>query len=237
MTELIVALDYSSGSEAKNLISQLSGRPVIWKVGLELFTAEGPSWVRALTDSGARVFLDLKLYDIPNTVAKAVAQAGELNVEFLTLHLSGGAAMLNSSVEILKRFKSPPRLLGVSVLTSFSEDGWNEVSIAISGQKRPISESATALVGLGSKVGVTGIVCSADELKILKQKYPRIYAVVPGIRPAGGHAQDQARVVTPSEAARRGADAIVVGRPITQAVDPGSMTDLILDELRSACNP
>lgn len=229
---LMVALDYPSWSDAQALVSGLKGLPVTFKVGLELFCAEGPAAVTRLKSAGFDVFLDLKLHDIPNTVAGAARIAARIRADFLTVHLSGGRPMLEAAVEAVKG--SSTRILGVSVLTSFSEASWGEVGRAVGGHAASVTQGVQGLVALGREAGVYGIVSSAHELTVVKKVFPQAFCVVPGIRPAGTSAGDQARVMTPSEAAHGGAAAIVVGRPISQAADPRQATQNILAELASA---
>lgn len=231
-TEVAVALDFSDPAQAIRIVRELAGLPVIYKVGLELYTQSGPEFVRALIESGNRVFLDLKLHDIPNTVAKAAKQIAELKVELFTLHLSGGKAMIEKVREELSTVNGiAPKAIGVTVLTSFSQNQWEETIECVSERALPISDATRKLTRMGIQAGVDGVVCSAHELKLLKELNPDLYTVVPGIRPAGSSSHDQARTVTPREAADLGADLIVVGRPITQSVDPREATESILEEL------
>ena len=237
-TELIVALDFASESEARVLIKQLQGTGVIFKVGLELFQSAGPSFVKNLCDQGERIFLDLKFYDIPNTVGSAVGQACRLGVEMLTLHLSGGPEMCKAALDArdsaLQAGLKQPDLLGVSVLTSFSEESWKEQMSRLSGSgvSGSVSDAVSRLVALGDNIGLQGVVCSAHELVHVRKLAPRLKAVVPGIRPEGSAAGDQARVMTPLQAAENGAWAIVVGRPITRASDALVATQNILSDLK-----
>ncbi len=225
MTELAIALDFPDSATADRLICDLGELPVIYKVGLELFLGAGPEWVKAHCTRGKRIFLDLKFYDIPNTVAAAVAQAASLGVEFTTVHLSGGRKMLDA-------LKVAPKVLGVSVLTSFSEEDWYENSLRISERPHGIPQAVQNLAGLAAQhSAVFGMVCSAHEVKWIKGAYPNLYTVVPGIRPVGVPSQDQARVMTPKEAALAGASAIVVGRPITQSQDPKKIVEQILNDI------
>lgn len=224
-TELIVALDFPGAAPAEAMISKLEGLPLIYKVGLELFVSEGPQWIRkTLVDRGCRVFLDLKLHDIPNTVAKATEAAGRMGVELLTVHLAGGRKMLQAAQGVAKR----PKLLGVTVLTSFDEAGWGEVTQALSATPAATMTSVRGLFDLAASVKLDGVVCSPHELKLLESP---LYTVVPGIRPAGADAGDQSRTATPRQAAEAGARAVVVGRPITQAADPRAAAHAILAEL------
>jgi orotidine-5'-phosphate decarboxylase len=234
-TELIVALDYSKPEPARALVSSLEGLPVLYKVGLELFTVAGPEFVRELTRARARIFLDLKFHDIPNTVAKAARQAAQLHVEMFTLHLSGGKAMIQAVRDELSEIESlRPKILGVTVLTSFDEVHWAQVTEALAGRASTPAVSVAGLVSHATSWGCDGVVCSAHELEDLRSQAPGLYTVVPGIRPAGTDAGDQARVMTPSQARRAGADAVVVGRPITQAADPRRAVETILAELGSS---
>lgn len=224
-TELIVALDTPTAAAAEKILDQLEGLPIVYKVGLELFVSEGPRWVvDRLTSKGLRVFLDLKLHDIPNTVAKATESAGRLGVELLTVHLAGGRKMLEAALAVPKR----PKLLGVTVLTSFDEGTWSEVTLALSANPASTTTSVRGLFALAESVRMDGVVCSTHELGLLERP---LLTVVPGIRPTGTPAQDQARAATPSEAAQAGARMIVVGRPITQAPDPRAAAHAILAEL------
>lgn len=233
--ELIVALDFPKPDLAFALVEKLQGLPVIFKVGLELFVGSGPDFVRELIHRKQRVFLDLKLHDIPNTVARAARQAALLRVEMLTLHLAGGASMFRKVSEEFNEISAlKPKILGVSVLTSFDEAQWGDLTKAMTGHAAKITDSVEGLVEHAPAWGADGVVCSAVELASLRRRFPSLYAVVPGIRPSGFAAGDQARVMTPHEAARAGASAIVVGRPITESADPRSVVQIILDDLSNA---
>lgn len=232
-TELCVALDFETTEAAEKIISELDGLPVIFKVGLELFTVCGGEWVKKLTSTGHRVFLDLKLHDIPNTVTKAILQIDRLGVEFTTVHLSGGHKMLDMIGETLPK-TSKLRVLGISVLTSFKEEDWisNTSLIAKLGAGRSIHDSVLHYSTVAhDHPAVGGMVCSPLEVEEIKKKYPEIYLMVPGIRPADYSKDDQARVMTPAEASRVGANAIVVGRPITKSENPRAMAEQILKDL------
>jgi orotidine-5'-phosphate decarboxylase len=239
-TELVVALDFNERGEAEALMEKLEGLPVVYKVGLELFLSVGPSWVQTLTSVGQRVFLDLKFHDIPNTVAQAVVQAAKTGAEFTTVHLSGGSRMLDeidlkltealAAGEILAR----PKVLGVSVLTSFHEEEWiAQVShVAKLSGVRSIEDSVQHFASLAEEhPAVQGMVCSPKEVERVRLKRPHLYLMVPGIRPEGTPTHDQSRVMTPREAKLAGASAIVVGRPITKAPDPRAATLAILGEI------
>jgi orotidine-5'-phosphate decarboxylase len=233
LTELVVALDFDEAIQAEKLMSELSGLSVIFKVGLELFTAVGPEWVKKQTAAGHRIFLDLKLYDIPNTVLKSLNQISKMGVEFTTVHLSGGHRMLDLLAEN-SISNSNLRILGISVLTSFGEEDWisNTSLVAKLGAARTIHDSVMHFSTLANDhPAVYGMVCSPLEVQDIKFKFPGLYLMVPGIRPEGTEKNDQQRIMTPAEASRAGASAIVVGRPITQSPDPRKTTEQILRDL------
>lgn len=221
---LIVALDFPTQAKALALVSVLSGSVSIFKIGLELYTAAGPEIVRAVAATGARIFLDLKLQDIPNTVAKAVSAASELGVQMLTIHLSGGRAMLEAAVQA-----RPPSLLllGVTVLTSATQETLNEVGVSSA-----LTDQVIRLGELGKNCGVDGLITSPQEVRTLRERLgPEIKLVTPGVRPAWAGADDQKRFTTPSEALKNGADYLVVGRPITANPDPRAAAERLLDEI------
>lgn len=221
---LIVALDFPTQAKALALVSVLSGAVSIYKIGLQLYTAAGPEIVRAVAAAGARIFLDLKLHDIPNTVAKAVAAAGELGVQMLTVHLSGGRAMLEAAVEV-----RPPHLalLGVTVLTSATEETLRETGV-----DSGLDEQVIRLGELGKKSGIDGLITSPHEVRLLRERLgPEITLVTPGVRPTWAAANDQKRFTTPQEALESGADYLVIGRPITAAPDPRGAMERLLEEI------
>lgn len=221
---LIVALDVSSASEAQRIVSAVGGSATTFKVGKQLFTAEGPQIVRDLVGSGRKVFLDLKFHDIPNTVAGAVSEAAKLRVSMLTVHASGGTKMLKAAADAAAQSESKPMVLGVTVLTSLDNADLQEQGISEGVQAHVLRLAGTAL-----KAGCGGIVASAQEAAHLRQTLGTGFAIVtPGVRPAGGDAGDQARVVTPNDAISAGSTYIVVGRPITHASDPASAAAAIL---------
>lgn len=236
-TELIVALDFSKGDVALKLMKECADLPVIWKVGSELFLSEGADWVRARVKEGFRIFLDLKFHDIPNTVTKAAVQAGDMGVEMFTLHLAGGPTMIRSvRDELEKRFTGKkmdkrPLILGVSVLTSFDQSTWDDVSFALGGAASKVADSVKRLVAQARYWGVDGVVCSPLEIKTVYGADPVLFTVVPGIRPKGTKSADQARVMAPKQAATLGAGAIVIGRPITESKTPRTMIEKVLKEL------
>jgi orotidine-5'-phosphate decarboxylase len=227
---LIVALDVSSIAQAQAVVSSLSDIVEIYKVGMQLFTAEGPPIARNLIASGKKVFLDLKFHDIPNTVEAAVREAAQLGVSMLTVHAAGGSKMLRAATAAAREESDDLQVLAVTVLTSMVENDLAEVGIPSSVSDQVVTLASTALAS-----GCGGVVSSASELKTLRQKLGHEFlAITPGVRPAGMAHGDQARVVTPAEAVRAGATHIVVGRPITAAANPRSAAERIFDEIEAA---
>ncbi|HEU5403565.1 MAG TPA: orotidine-5'-phosphate decarboxylase [Terriglobales bacterium] len=225
---LIVALDVSSADQARRIVTAVGESAATFKVGKQLFTAEGPALVRDLVASGRRVFLDLKFHDIPNTVAGAVSEAAKLGVSMLTVHASGGTKMLSAAAEAASLSPIKPLVLGVTVLTSLNDADLQELGITDGVQGHVLR-----LAGLALQAGCSGIVASAQEAAHLRQTLGTGFAIVtPGVRPAGADAGDQARVVTPKAAIEAGASYIVVGRPITGSADPAGAASAILAELR-----
>jgi orotidine-5'-phosphate decarboxylase len=226
---LIVALDVPSASEAQKLVARIGDAAGIYKVGLQLFIAEGPSIVRDLVSSGRRVFLDLKLHDIPTTVALAVKSAAELRVDMLTIHASGGAAMLRAATEAAA---GRINLLAVTVLTSLNDEDMQE--IGISGRA---SDQVLRMAALAQSAGCQGIITSPRESLMVRKALGEGFAIVtPGIRPAGAETNDQQRIATPAQAISNGASHIVVGRPITHASDPATAAQAIIAEMEQARN-
>ena len=219
--EIIVALDTASRDRALALVRSLRGQVSMFKVGLELYSAVGPSMVRDIKGLGAEVFLDLKFHDIPNTVARASAEAARLGVAMLDLHLSGGAAMARRAVDEVEAICAlnqlrRPALLGITVLTSLGDE-----SLPALGVQRTAQEQVLALAELGKEAGLDGVVASPRELAALRAKFgPDFVLVTPGIRPEGSPADDQVRTLTTREAVEAGADYLVIGRPITGADNP-----------------
>lgn len=228
MPDIIVPLDFPSDVEAKKLASTLADAITWYKVGLELFTAAGPDIVRHLTHSGRKVFLDLKLHDIPNTVAKAVSAAGALNVSLVTLHAGGGYAMMHAAKVAADNIKGQrPKLLAVTTLISMDESDLVQVGISSS-----VSEHTEKLARLAIKSGMDGLVCSPHEVKHFREIFGTSPIIVtPGVRPIGADKQDQKRVATPKEAVDAGSDYLVIGRPISSAVDPRAAVDAIRQEM------
>jgi len=231
-TDLIVALDYPRGEQAMNLVDSLGDLPIIYKVGFELFMSGGADLVRELVHRKKRVFLDLKFHDIPNTVARAARQAALLHVDMFTVHLAGGSAMVRAVAQELADIPAlKPKILGVSVLTSFDDVRWAEVTKSLCGHAAAVGDSVAGLIAHAPAWGADGIVCSAWELESIREQFPNLYTVVPGIRLDGSDAQDQARVMTPSQAHEAGASAVVMGRPITGANEPRLVVERVLKEL------
>lgn len=224
---LIVALDVSSSAAAQKIVAQIGESAHIFKVGKQLFTAEGPGVVRDLAAAGRKVFLDLKFHDIPNTVAAAVAEAAKLKVAMLTVHASGGGKMLRAAVEAASRAAVPPMILAVTVLTSMEDSDLPGIGV-----RGTVIDQTLRLATLAITNGCDGIVTSAHEVRELRSELGDDFAVVtPGVRPAGAEKGDQARVVTPAEAIAAGATHIVVGRPITAAPDPAAAAIEIIQQI------
>jgi len=222
--KIIVALDVSSDLEALQLINQLIPEISFFKIGLQLYTARGQDIVLATSRIGLNIFLDLKLHDIPNTVAQTVEVATNLGVAMLTIHLSGGSDVVRAATAA----KGKTSILGVTVLTSSNERTLRETGI--SGK---IDEQVLRLAKLGVEHGVDGIVASAHEIKPLRAEFgDKIKIVVPGIRPTWTAAGDQKRFMTPREAIEAGADYLVIGRPITAHKNPREALEKILQELK-----
>ena len=227
---LIVALDVATATEAQKIVDAAGPSATTFKVGKQLFTAEGPAFVRSLVASGRKVFLDLKFHDIPNTVAAAVRSAAGLGVSMLTVHASGGAKMLRAAADAAKETKSTPLVLAVTVLTSLGDQDLQE--IGVSGRA---ADQVLRLAELARNNGCLGVVASPQEVKKLREMLGTGFAIVtPGVRPAGSEAGDQARIATPADAIRNGATYLVVGRPITEAKDPARAADAILKEIEAA---
>src|SRR5690348_14237067 len=214
---LIVALDVSSAAAAQKIVAAVGDSALTYKVGMQLYTAEGPQVVRDLVASGRRVFLDLKYHDIPNTVGAAVAEAEKLGVSMLTIHAAGSTKMVRAAVEATK-IRPELMVLAVTVLTSM--DGHDLETVGIRGS---MEDSVVRLATLALAQGCQGVVTSAREAFTLRAQLGDRFAIVtPGVRPAGSGVADQVRVVTPAEAIASGASHIVVGRPITEAADPAA---------------
>jgi orotidine-5'-phosphate decarboxylase len=224
---LIVALDVSSAAAAQKIVAAVGDSALTYKVGMQLFTAEGPSVVRDLVASGRRVFLDLKYHDIPTTVGAAVREAANLGVGMLTVHAGGGGKVLRAAVEAARSVNPALMVLGVTVLTSMDDQDLERVGV-----KGRVVEQVLRLAKLSITNGCQGVVASALEAAALRAELGNHFLIVtPGVRPAGKDHADQSRVVTPAEAIAAGATYIVVGRPITAAANPGDEARAILEQM------
>jgi orotidine-5'-phosphate decarboxylase len=222
--KIIVALDVATKENALELVKQLHDQISFFKIGLQLYTAEGPEIVRAVLSTGAKVWLDIKLYDIPNTVARAVESANNLGVHMLTIHLSGGSEMIQAATAARS---NNMLLLGVTVLTSATEQTLREIGIA-----GKVDDQVLRLAKLGVEAGIDGVVASPHEIKKLRMEFgDKIKIAVQGIRPAWAEPGDQKRFMTPREALEAGADYIGIGRPITAHPQPSEAVAKILQEL------
>lgn len=223
---LAIALDFPDALQAFDLVNRLDDTCQWFKVGMELYYAAGNSFVQQLRDRGFNVFLDLKLHDIPNTVAGAVRSATHAGASLLTVHASGGAAMLSAAAEAAAT-PGAPKLLAVTVLTSM--DAYELSGIGVTGTP---AQQVLRLAKLAKAAGIDGMVCSAEEVSTLRTEMgPQTMLVIPGIRPAGSATGDQKRIATPATAIAQGASMLVVGRPITQAADPAAAARAILEEI------
>ena len=222
--KIIVALDVPRKEAALDLVTQLAGQISFFKIGLQLYTAEGPEIVRAVLGTGAKVVLDLKLHDIPNTVARAVESARNLGVQMLTVHLSGGLEMVRAATSARSNNMS---IMGVTVLTSSTEEALSEIGIS-----DKVENQVLRLAKLGVAAGIDGVVASPHEIKRLRGEFgDKIKIVVQGIRPTWADPGDQKRFMTPRAAIEAGADYIGIGRPITSHKDPRDAVAKILSEL------
>jgi orotidine-5'-phosphate decarboxylase len=222
MPELIIALDYASGPDAMRMVERLGDGADFYKVGLELFTRAGPSLVREIAGQRKRIFLDLKLHDIPNTVTGAVRAARDLGVQMLTVHTSGGRGMMEVAAEAAG---GEITLLGVTLLTSLSPSDVEAVWGRSIGSLR---EDVVRLATLAKESGVGGVVASPQEAQAIRRRLGKeIVIVTPGIRLPGGETHDQARIATPAQATRAGADYLVIGRAVTGAADPAAALDKV----------
>lgn len=225
---VLVALDYRNAVSAFSLVDQLDPALCGLKVGKELFTAEGPALVRQLVKRGFAVFLDLKFHDIPNTVAGAVAAAADLGVWMVNVHASGGSAMMQAARQSLESYGAQrPLLTAVTVLTSLTDENLREVGITCA-----LTEQVRGLAQLTKKCGLDGVVCSAQEASLLREECGKDFLLVtPGIRMAADARGDQQRIVTPREAVQMGSSYLVIGRPITQALDPLKALRTIIEDI------
>ena len=230
---IITALDVHSLDDMKKLVETHGDSVSFYKVGMELFYSAGPDAVRYLKDQGKHVFLDLKVHDIPNTVAQSIRALTRLGADLMTLHGTGGRAKMEAAAEAVRDEAAKlnierPRLLAVTVLTSIDEDAWKEI-----GGKYSIAESVKNLALLAKEAGIDGTVSSPYEAKEIREMNgPDFLIVTPGIRPTFAVANDQKRFTPPSQALRDGASHLVIGRPITKAADPKEAAQKILAEIQ-----
>jgi len=224
---LILALDVDGIDEASGLVKELSGMISTFKVGSELFSSVGPDAVRMIHDFGCRVFLDLKFFDIPNTVFRAVKSLSRLGVYMLNVHALGGSTMMRAAKEAASEFSESPLIMGVTLLTSLDREDLDEVGFSFS-----VSDSVEKLAKMAKDSGLDGVISSPHEAGGIKRDLGENFLVVtPGVRPAWAEAHDQKRVMTPKEALSSGADFIVVGRPVYASPDPKGAAERIIEEI------
>lgn len=227
--EIIVALDVQTRAEAEAKIREIGDAVSFYKIGLELFTAEGPDVVKAVKGLGKKVFLDLKFHDIPRTVERAVRSGGKLGVDLMTIHSVGGAAMIEAAAQAAAEFgAAAPKILAVTVLTSLDESDLRDIGVA----GRTAAEQVLAMGQFAVSKGANGLVCSPKEVGSLASVLPQgTLLVTPGVRPASAALGDQKRVATPADAARAGSTHLVIGRPILAAPGPAAAARAIIAEL------
>ena len=227
---VIVALDYPAIEPALEFVSKVNPEQCKLKVGKELFTRAGPQFVETLVSRGFDIFLDLKFHDIPNTVAAACRVACDLGVWMMNVHALGGREMMSAAKEAVTKSSYQPRLIAVTILTSMNETALKEVGLLGTPKEHVLS-----LAALAQKSGLDGVVCSAQEARMLRDKLGAEFQLItPGIRPTNSDAGDQKRIMTPSDAVRSGATYLVIGRPITQAQDPIAVLSQINQEIDQA---
>lgn len=229
-TEVILALDVESRSRAETII-QATGENLKWiKIGLQTYLRDGPAFVSDLASEGKNIFLDLKLHDIPNTMAKAIESLASLPISMLTIHASAGSEALACCSDTMREALPDATLLAVTVLTSMNSENLNRLGVMSSPE-----DQVTRLAKLATEAGVGGIVCSPKELSTLSKALPsEVTFVTPGIRPAGADLGDQKRVMNPAQAAQAGANYLVIGRPILEAKNPTAVISQIQEELASS---
>ena len=234
--KIIVALDVTTAAEAHEIIAELGGEIGAFKIGLQLFTVAGASFVREVVASGIKIFLDVKFYDIPNTVAKASIEAARLGVWMFNIHALGGSEMMRMTVENVREFCDKeslplPKIIGVTVLTSANQETLSEIGI-----ETEINGQVMNLAKLSAKCGLDGVVASPREVGLIRRNIEKkdFLIVTPGIRPTFATNDDQKRVMTPAEAIENGADYLVIGRPITQAENKISAVRKVLEEIKAA---
>ena len=234
--KLIVALDVDNLQRARELVKILNDVVVMFKIGMQLFTAVGPTIVREIVNAGGRVFLDLKYHDIPNTVAGAAVEAARLGVSIFNVHAAGGGEMMRRAseavLEVSQREALPrPRIIAVTVLTSIDAEVLTAIGLTSGVEKRVV-----ALAKLAAASNLDGVVASSLEVPLIRAAIPRkdFLIVTPGMRPSGASRGDQKRVMTPLEAVRAGSDYLVIGRPIIEASDPVQAAQAIIEEIEKA---
>jgi orotidine-5'-phosphate decarboxylase len=226
--KVLIAIDFATANDALSFVDQLNPNECRLKVGKELFAVAGPDFVKALIAKGFDVFLDLKYHDIPNTVAKAVQAAARMGVWMVNVHASGGSKMMKAAKEALAEFEKPPLLIAVTVLTSMQQEDLAELGLDIEPK-----EQVLRLAKLTKASGLDGVVCSAQEVTMLREEIGDDFCLVtPGIRPAGSDVNDQKRIMTPPDAMQAGSSYLVIGRPITKAENPVAALAAINDSLR-----
>lgn len=229
---VICAVDTTDVAKARALSSQLSGHIGALKLGLEFFTANGAAGVQQIANAQSPVFLDLKFHDIPNTVAKAIKATAGIDAFIMTVHTAGGHTMMKAAAEAAsenaaKTGKRRPYVVGVTVLTSMDQNDLSEIGV-----RDAVADQVKRLAELAQKAGLDGVVCSPHEIEMIKKTCGKDFKlVVPGIRPAGSETGDQKRVLTPREAVQKGADFLVIGRPITESANPAQAAKDILASL------
>ena len=229
-SKIFVALDVETKEKALEIVGDLKGLGACFKIGKQLFTSTGPELVREIVGMGEDVFLDLKYHDIPNTVAKAGVAAAELGVKIFNVHASGGRKMMEAVREEMNKLTNPPLVLAVTILTSLGEDDIREV-----GFDRSIPEQIAKLAKLAKESGMDGVVASPLEIELIRETCGKDFKILtPGIRPAFAAVNDQKRIATPAEALRKGADYLVIGRPITAAENRREAFLKILEECKNA---
>lgn len=229
-SKIFVALDVETKEKALDIVSDLKGLGACFKIGKQLFTSTGPELVREIVGMGEDVFLDLKYHDIPNTVAKAGVAAAQLGVKIFNVHASGGRKMMEAVREEMNKLTDPPLVLAVTILTSLGEEDIREV-----GFDRTIPEQIAKLARLAKDSGMDGVVASPLEIELIRETCGKDFKILtPGIRPAFAAVNDQKRIATPAEALRKGADYLVIGRPITAAENRREAFLKILEECKNA---
>jgi orotidine-5'-phosphate decarboxylase len=229
-SRLIVALDLPDRASALSAVNALSGHVGYFKLGLEIFVREGPRLVEEIRDRGERIFLDLKLHDIPNTVAGAVASACHLRIHMLTLHAAGGEKMLRAALQAAEASAAPPLVLAVTALTSLALQDVERMGV-----RESVISWVEKLADIAHDSGIRGLVTSPLEVSLLRRKFgPHARLVVPGIRPRNTPSHDQSRTAEPAQAIRSGADFLVVGRPVLQDPNPAAAADRIVAEIGAA---